>query len=79
MPKRSKLPLLTGCMDKLDRYIDHGMCEILTLNTIATTTYLQVANLDSKLDHTQNMFERVVRHTHHMQVIMVYCYIDLGS
>ena len=70
-------------MDKLDRYIDHGMCEILTSNTIvetpATTTYLQVAYLDSKLDHTQNMFERVVRHTHHMQVIMVYCYIDLGS
>ena len=46
---------MTDCMDKLDRYIDHRICKMLPSNALlkppATTTYLKVTCLDSKIDH----------------------------
>ena len=44
IPCRTAFDLMTDCMDKPDRYIDHRICEMLPSNAIveilATTTYL---------------------------------------
>ena len=54
---------LTYCMDRLDRYIDHRICEILpsnlTVETPAATTYFKVACLDSKISHIVNILQRI--------------------
>ena len=51
--------LMSDCMEQLDRYINHKIYKMvpskMNVEIPATTTYLQVAYLDSKVDHTQNM------------------------
>ena len=77
---------MRGCIDELDRYNDHRICEMLTsIETVeipVPSTCLSVAYLDLKTDYTQNKLlhiESVEIYKHHMQVIMEYCYINVGS
>lgn len=53
----------------------------ITVETSVTSSYLPVACLDVKIDHTQiiSYMESVVKNKHHMQVIMAYCYVNVGS
>ena len=54
---------MSDCMEQLDRYINHRICKMLpskmNVEIPATTTYLQVASLDTKVDHTQDVAYRM--------------------
>ena len=83
---RTTFDFIKDCMDKLDHYIDHRICKMLpsneTIESPETTTYLWVVCLGSKIDNMQNMLRRiewVVRYTHHMQLMMIYCYTNMES
>jgi hypothetical protein len=53
----SAIYLMEGCNDKLDRYNDCTMCEVLSLNepveTPATSTCLSVTCLDINTGHSR--------------------------
>jgi hypothetical protein len=63
------------CNRKQCHYSDRRICEMMTLNDIATSTFLSVVCLALKSSHTQNMplrIESTGRYINNRQVEVVY-------
>ena len=80
---RTAFDLMTDCMDKLYRIIDHRLCEMLpsnaTVETLATTTVaLPRLKMLSYAEHALVFRVRCETNTTYSGDDGIYCYLDMG-